>query len=534
MLNMAYWGLAEAAIETNALKEFELKSKLYSVQVGITTNDDEVKTILRALIEPITVFGEGKYERRERLKKILLFKYDRLFYGKDVTSAVSASGEAKNLYEVIKTFNIDMSNVFSKKGLFGDTAPQEQTQDVGDRELFYTEGDERVKDFRSDLARRSWERACKRKERIHEYRNRTDQFDHRDDIDRYGNYLTDSMALSYSHLAAERPLTSARFSPNMKYIAVGSFCSHISVYHYEPDKNFPMARKLDNDSKELIHCVDWNCSRNPVYDRHSAPEGVQDHELLLTTGGSGGTVTLWRPFPSSEHDQEEGAYCMHSVRLHEERVNRIKFHPFKDVILSASTDETVRLFDMEKMEELYVQEGHSHGVHSLALNGDGNLVASGDAHGVVLIMDLRTGRHIFQQPMHNGKVTAIDFHPLHSHVFATAADDNAVKLFDLRKLRPGSSLLAHTKLVSDIQFEPTYGRYLATCSFDTHLKVWDTADYKCRKVLSNNDARVMSVCVAPDSSAIVTACFDRTLRIFKPTYAQSSDCDMALTRIISQ
>ncbi|CDR95637.1 WD domain, G-beta repeat domain containing protein, putative [Babesia bigemina] len=533
MLNTAYWGLPEAATDVNALKEFELKHKIYSLQVGITTNDLEVKVILRALIEPITVFGEGKYERRERLKKVLLYKYDRLFHDKDVANAITASSEAKNLYDVMKAFNIDLSNVFSKKAVFSDLAHQDQTQDAADKELFYTEGDERIKHFRSELANETWARTRKRKEVIHEYRNSTDQFEHKDDVERYASYLTDSLSLAYSHIAAERPLTAAKFAPNMKYIAVGSFCSHINVYHYKPDDNFPLARKLDNGSKEMIHCLDWQCNVNAIYDKKSAIDAVQDHELLLATGGSGGSLSIWRPFPESETEQNPD-FCVHKTNLHEERVNRIRFHPFKQVILSSSTDETVRLFDLQGMEELYVQEGHSHSVHGLALNGDGNLVASGDMHGVLIIMDLRTGKHIFQQPVHNGKITAIDFHPINNHIFATAADDNAVKLFDLRKMRPGSSLLAHTKLVSDMEFEPTYGRFLATSSFDTHLKVWDTEDYKCRKVLSNNDAKVMSVNVAPDSSAIVTACYDRTLRIFKPIDASDSSITTGLSSIIHQ
>ncbi|ORM42282.1 U4/U6 small nuclear ribonucleoprotein Prp4 [Babesia sp. Xinjiang] len=534
MLNMGYWGPSDGVSDVSALKEFELKSKLYSVQVGITTNDVEVKKILRALIEPITIFGEGKYERRERLKKILLFKYDRLFHGKDVTSAVASSSEAKNLYDAIRAFNIDMSNVFSKKGVFGEVSQQENVQDNADKELFYTEGSEEVKQLRSDLAHHTWERTRKRKRLIHNYRNITDQFEHKDDIDRYGSYLTDSLVLAYSHLAADRPLTASKFAPNMKYIAVGSFCSYVNVFHYKPEENFPMARKLENACKEMIHCLDWNCKRNPIYDHNAAPSDINDEELLLATGGSGGTISLWRPFPKQVCDHDGPDFCVHSVKLHDERVNRIKFHNFRDILLSSSADETVRLFDTHAMQEIYIQEGHSHGVHGLAINGDGNLVASGDMHGVVLIIDLRTGKHIFQQPMHNGKVTAIDFHPVYNHLMATASDDNAVKLFDLRKVRAGSALLAHTKLVSDMQFEPIYGRYLATGSFDTHLKVWDTAEYKCRKVLSNNEAKIMSVNIAPDSSAIVTACYDRTLRIFKPNYTHDEVTELGIYRTIHQ
>ncbi|KAK1443108.1 wd40 repeat protein [Babesia gibsoni] len=527
MMNLSYWGLAETANEMNAIKEFDLKHKIYSIYVGVTTNDDEIKRILRALIEPITVFGEGKYERRERLKKILLYKYDRLFLGKDPSLAATASSEAKNMYEVMMTFNIDMSNVFSKKPKLPDTQQIDQTQDAADRETFYTEGSEEVKQFRSDIAAVSWRRMCMRKAIIHRFRDKSDQYEHKDHVEGYGAYLSDTLALSYSHVAGERPLTGAKFSPNVKHIAVTNFESRIKVFSYNPQENFPTLRVLDNDLKEMVHCLDWNCNNNPIYDRGYNIQSIHDHSLLLATGHSGGSVSIWKPFYLEEYDKEASEnYCIHSVMLHEARVNRIKFHPLNNVLLSASVDETVRVFDLDRLQELYVQEGHSHPVHALAVNGDGNLTASGDMHGVMLIMDLRTGRHVFQNPMHNGKITAIEFHPLNSHIMATAGEDNSVKIFDLRKVRTVTSLLGHHKLVSDLQFEPTYGRFLATSSFDTHIKVWDTSEYKCRKVLPNNDSKVMSVNIAADSSAIITACYDRTVRIFKPTVPH--DMDMGL------
>lgn len=530
MLNQAYWGLAESATDMNAMKEFELKSKIYSIYVGVTTNDTEIKRILRALIEPITVFGEGKYERRERLKKVLMYKYDRLFHGKDVMAAAAASSEAKNLFEVIKTFNIDMSNVFSKRPKLNEITQAEHGQDTADKEIFYTEGDEHIKQVRNELAHGSWTRACIRKKIIHRFREKTDQYEHKDHVEKYGNYLTESLGLAYSHLAAERPLTAAKFSPNMKYIAVANFGSNINIFNYDADGNFPVAKHLDNKSKEMVHCLDWNCSNNRIYDSKYTPQSIQDDILLLATGHSAGTVSIWRPFLTQTvaSDEDENLWA-HSVRLHEARVNRIKFHPFKDLLLSASVDETIRLFDLEKSNELYVQEGHCHAVHALAINGDGNLMASGDMHGVMLIIDLRTGKHIYQQQNHNGKITAIDFHPLNAHILATAGEDNTVKILDLRKVRTVTSLLAHNKLVSDAQFEPTYGRFLATGSFDTHLKVWDTEYYKCRKVLPNNDARIMSINIATDSSAIVTAGYDRTMRVFKPNITHDLDMGIDLS-----
>ncbi|KAK2197433.1 bifunctional WD40 repeat/WD40-YVTN repeat-like-containing domain superfamily/WD40-repeat-containing domain superfamily [Babesia duncani] len=403
-----------------------------------------------------------------------------------------------------------MSNVFKKKALAADyNVAEEENEEDNERELFYTEGDDYVVEFRKTIAYFSWERTVKRKALLHGYRNQCDQFEHNDDVDRYGNYITENISLSYSQLASDRPLTMARFSPNLKYIAVCSLCSFINIYDYESEE-YPQIVRLDNGSKEMIHCLSWNCSSShPCYNNVNE---IPDGDLILASGGSGGTVSLWKPF---EKNGRQDSSCIASIQLHEARVNRIQFHPCEKYLVSTSADETIRLFDVERQAEIYIQEGHSHSVYALRVSGDGNLMASGDIHGVVLIFDLRSGKHIFQQPVHNGDVTGIDFHPLFQSIFATSSSDNSVKIYDLRMLKPITSILAHTKLVSDVQFEPIYGRFIATSSFDTLVKVWDSHEYKCRKVLPNDNVRAMGLHVAPDTSAIVSVGYDRIWRLFK-------------------
>jgi U4/U6 small nuclear ribonucleoprotein PRP4 len=58
-------------------------------------------------------------------------------------------------------------------------------------------------------------------------------------------------------------------------------------------------------------------------------------------------------------------------------VCRINFHPSGRYLGSASYDGTWRLWDVEKSQELLLQEGHSKEVYALAFQNDGALVASG-------------------------------------------------------------------------------------------------------------------------------------------------------------
>ena len=50
--------------KAEVLAEFERRKR--ARQINVSTDDSEVKACLRALGEPITLFGEGPAERRER------------------------------------------------------------------------------------------------------------------------------------------------------------------------------------------------------------------------------------------------------------------------------------------------------------------------------------------------------------------------------------------------------------------------------------------------------------------------------------
>lgn len=57
--------------EQSALDELERKKRVR--MMAITTDDGEVRRYLRQLGEPITLFGEGPADRRNRLKELLSY-----------------------------------------------------------------------------------------------------------------------------------------------------------------------------------------------------------------------------------------------------------------------------------------------------------------------------------------------------------------------------------------------------------------------------------------------------------------------------
>ncbi|KAF4737435.1 U4/U6 small nuclear ribonucleoprotein Prp4, partial [Perkinsus olseni] len=88
---------------------------------------------------------------------------------------------------------------------------------------------------------------------------------------------------------------------------------------------------------------------------------------------------------------------------HELRVNNVEYVPvYPQLVASTSHDDTWRLWDIEKQEEILLQEGHNHPVFGLAIHPCGSLIATSDMSGVVRVWDLRTGRTVLPLTYEDG------------------------------------------------------------------------------------------------------------------------------------
>lgn len=209
-------------------------------------------------------------------------------------------------------------------------------------------------------------------------------------------------------------------------------------------------------------------------------------------------------------------YLLCKVNAHDDRINKICFHPLNKYVLTCSDDETIKMFDIETQQELFYQEGHNTTVYSIAFNPYGNLYISGDSKGGLMLWDIRTGKNVEQIKMaHNNSIMNINFNPFLANMFCTCSTDNTIKIFDLRKFQISCNILAHNKIVTDALFEPTYGRYIVSSSFDTFIKIWDSVNFYCTKILCNNNNKVRNVDIAPDGSFISSTSFDRTWKLYK-------------------
>ncbi|CEM08608.1 unnamed protein product [Vitrella brassicaformis CCMP3155] len=498
--------LSEAAQESIAKHQRTMQA--FSQQqrakaIAAPTQDMDVRKMLRQLGEPITLFGEGPGERRQRLKELLAKMEEEdpdaltALLGQHLAPPPPASAlPAAGGQSISKPPSALVPGAAAREPVVP-TSIEEQTS------VFYTEGSDALKQARIKIAQYSVPAAASRLRRERLLRSKLDPLEYEESLRDYQTHLQ-SFSVSVSQVGDDRPLTGGSFAPNDEYLATCSWAGLVKLWRL-PSCDAAWTFRCHTDR---LHGVAWH----PAY-KGGTEGGRAPANIHIASGGADMKVMLWR-VPEDGHEPGTVAEPAHTLEGHEDRINRVAFHPSGLYVGSTSHDLTWRLWDIHTRQELLLQEGHARGVYPICFHPDGSLAVTGDLGGAIWVWDMRTGKTVLPLKGHVKQVLSIDFNPRGCFELATASDDHTVRIWDLRKRKSVHTLLAHTKLVSDCKYEPRRGRFLLTSSYDCFAKLWHPTDWKCSKTLAGHEARIMAADISNSGSMIATVSFDRTWKLW--------------------
>ncbi|XP_078168883.1 WD-40 repeat family protein / small nuclear ribonucleoprotein Prp4p-like protein [Carex rostrata] len=443
--------------QEKAIQDLLLKRRAFAM--AVPTNDSAVRSRLRRLGEPITLFGEREMERRDRLRSIMV----RL--------------ESDGKLDVLL-------NIQEAEEAEAEAAQPEETEEI--QYPFFTEADlpGELHKARLDIALYSLARAKSRVDRAKRIRDDPDE-----DLEKEAELAVEQaqdFVLDCSEIADARPLSGCSFSKDGSYLATSSWSGSIKIW------SMPNVQEVTNISKAHE-------------DRATDVAFSPDDNKLLATASADRTAKLW----------DSSGKLLTTFNGHLDRLGRIAFHPSGKYLGTASFDKTWRLWDVCTGKELLLQEGHSRSVYSICFHLDGSLAASCGLDALVRVWDLRTGRSILAFEGHVKPVLGVSFSPNGYHL-ATGSEDNFCRIWDLRKRKNIYSIPAHKNLISQIKYEPQEGYFLATSSYDSKAALWSAKDFKPIKVLDGHEAKVTGLDITNDGQKIATVAHDRTIKIWSP------------------
>jgi WD40 repeat protein len=244
--------------------------------------------------------------------------------------------------------------------------------------------------------------------------------------------------------------------------------------------------------QDLKERIVLNGHKGLLWSASFAPDGRR-----IVTASEDNTARVW----SAENGDE-----LTILRGHTEPVRIASFSPDGRQVLTASTDKTARLWDAETGQQSAVLE-HDGVVRSAAFSSDGRRIVTASDDKTARVWDVQTGKQIAVLTGHTARVRDAAFSPNGRYVL-TASDDKTARLWDSRTGELVRTLEGHTEAVRGAAFSPD-GERAVTTSLDHSARVWSVETGKPSAVLEHDDV-VSSAAFSPDNRRILTVSGDNT------------------------
>jgi Tol biopolymer transport system component len=209
-----------------------------------------------------------------------------------------------------------------------------------------------------------------------------------------------------------------------------------------------------------------------------------------------------------------GRNCFFRLALagHTALVDTAVFSAHGSRVVTASWDNTARVWDAVTGATVATLSGHSGWVTSAAFSPDGSKIVTASWDKTARVWDAKTGANVATLSGHTDRVNSASFSPDGLRV-VTASDDDTARVWDVKSGGLLVTLSGDTDSVNSAVFSPD-GSRLVTASFDGTARVWDADTGSQLATLSGHKALVWGARFSPDGSRIVTASDDKTAQVW--------------------
>ncbi|KAA8524383.1 hypothetical protein F0562_010826 [Nyssa sinensis] len=154
-------------------------------------------------------------------------------------------------------------------------------------------------------------------------------------------------------------------------------------------------------------------------------------------------------------------------------------------------------------------------------------IASSDFEGVVQVWDVARSQVFMEMREHEKRVWSVDFSSADPMKLASGSDDGAVKLWNINQ--GGSTGTIGTKAnVCCVQFAPDSACYLAIGSADHKVYFYDLRNTRMPLVTLNGHKKTVSYVKFVDSTSLVSASTDNSLKLWDLSTSTSQVLDSPL------
>jgi WD40 repeat protein/mono/diheme cytochrome c family protein len=191
--------------------------------------------------------------------------------------------------------------------------------------------------------------------------------------------------------------------------------------------------------------------------------------------------------------------------------NAVAFSADGRYALFASSDKSVRLYDIDAGRDLRRFIGHTASVWCVAFSPDGKRALSGSADATVRLWDVETGREIKRLSGHEALVTTVAFAPDGRKALSGGYDHNVI-LWDLEGGRALREWEGKARYVNHVAFAPDGRRALVAAG--KGLLLWDLETGEEVGRFDGHTSSVIAATFSADGQRVLSCGDDRTIRLW--------------------
>jgi WD40 repeat protein len=255
--------------------------------------------------------------------------------------------------------------------------------------------------------------------------------------------------------------------------------------------------------------------------RRNNTKQVQKERSETSIPSQAANPNLEQNLPTSElsvsEPQIQNWKCVHSLIGHIGGVNSVAINPDGQTLASGSEDTKIKIWNLHTGKEIRTLGGlfaqpHSKSVHSIAISWDGQILVSGSEDTKIKIWDLHTGKLLHTLSEHSKPVYAVAISP-DNQTLASGSADTTIRIWNLKTGKKRDTLIRHSRAVQSIAFSPD-GKILVSGSEDTTIKIWnpDTGGNPLRDITTQTWS-VYSVAVSCDGQILTIGSGDNIIRV---------------------
>lgn len=197
---------------------------------------------------------------------------------------------------------------------------------------------------------------------------------------------------------------------------------------------------------------------------------------------------------------------------HNSYVHAVAFSPDAALVLTASEDQTARLWEAATGAELRTFTGHTQEVKAVALSPDGRRALTGSRDESARLWDVETGEEVRRFAAGRGGVNAVAFSP-DGHSIVAGSWDFKARVFETATGALSTSLAGHVGGVLAVAWSAD-GNVIATGSFDHTARLWDARTGTGLRTLSGHRDAVTAVAISHDGRLVLTGSMDDTAKLW--------------------